>query len=577
MRIVEVKAEGFRGLEEDHFQLDYLTVFSGGMGIGKTSRLLAILYGLTGSAPSGINLDDMINVNSDYMWVKTEVEIDGKSYTLERGKRREHATTLSTDIEEMPKLSENMYIEGREIATLFLGAPTEKTFRIDSLLGLSHYNQIASEISTSYIERRIEDMVKMHEELQQVSTIKDKLVKAEEELNQLSKDLEKVSKDLNIEGKRHAWAEEIKRRAKEYSQIKSEIQSKQSIIKDNKNLISALPKFSPKLEEKFNELKARYDASQKRAAFLEAVMQVLDLGGKKLEEIPTCPVCGALISSVALTKFRHYDDEYRRIIGEVTQLEVELDAKQKNLQNTKTNEEKIRVLQSQIERLECEISGIAINEISPEEVKNAEATLDRHNQLIQKEREIRIRKNSLEEQVTTFRSIFRRIKQETVTEIDSKIARLSVLKDRIQRIKTNLILTLSETRVIQLDNLRSSFRETFRRIYPYKRLADIDFETIQIRGKEIMQVKGKVNDRWIHPNQMSTGENVALSFALLFSANKLETSPILLLDEPEEGLDENGVIGLADVLKNLKPSTQIIVATRNPMLTELLQQKEVAP
>ena len=70
---------------------------------------------------------------------------------------------------------------------------------------------------------------------------------------------------------------------------------------------------------------------------------------------------------------------------------------------------------------------------------------------------------------------------------------------------------------------------------------------------------------------MSTGENVAVSFALLYAINHLEKSPLLLLDEPEEGLDEKGVEGLADVLNNLKASTQIVVATRSPQLARLLQ------
>ncbi|MFQ6134579.1 MAG: AAA family ATPase [Nitrososphaerales archaeon] len=576
MKLNRVEVEGFRGLEKEEFQLDDLTVFSGEMGTGKTSRLLAILYNLTGSAPSGINLDEMINVNSDYMWVKTEGEIDGKSFTVERSKRRERSTTLKTDLEELPKLSENIFIEGREIATLFLGAPTEKTFRIDTLLGLSRYNQAASEISTAYIERRIEDLKKIREELNQASTVKESLVRAEEELKRVSEERSKVSEELKTEAEKYAWAEETTGRAEESSRKNVEIQSKQSLVKDYEDQIASLPKSSPELEETVNELKARYDASQKRVAFLEAVMQILDLEGRKLDEIPTCPVCGALISTDALEKFRHYDEEYRRIIGEVTQLEVELGSKRETLEKARQSREKIQMLQSQVKRLKDEISSISITAVPTEELKNAEEALNRRGQLTQKARELDIRRSGLEEQVTTYRSLYGRIEQVTVKEVDSKMAKLTELKDRLQRIKTTLIDTLSEARVSQLDSLRASFKETFRRIYPYERLKDVDFETTQIRGREIIQVKGRVNDRWIHPNQMSTGENVAISFALLFAANQLETAPILLLDEPEEGLDENGIQGLADILKNLKQSTQLIVATRNPRLTQLLQPEEVA-
>ncbi len=576
MKLNRVEVEGFRGLEKEEFQLNNLTVFSGEMGTGKTSRLLAILYNLTGSAPSGINLDEMINVNSDYMWVKTEGEINGESFTVERSKRRDRSTTVKTNIEEMPKLSENIFIEGREIATLFLGAPTEKTFRMDTLLGLSQYNQIASEISTAYIERRIEDHKKMREELSQVSTVKENLAKAEEELKRVSEEGVKVSEELKREGERYGWAEDTKRRAEENLRKNAEIQSKQSLVKEYEDQIAVLPTVAAEVEETVSELKARYDASQKRIAFLEAVMQVLDLEGRKLDEIPTCPVCGALISSDALEKFRHYDDEYRRMIGEVTQLEVELGSKSQTLETAKQSREKIQMLQTQVKRLKDEIVQVSIEAVPAEELKNAEDSLNRRNELTQKARELDIRKSSLEEQVTTYRSLYGRMEQVTVKQVDSKIAKLTELKDMLQRIKTTLTDTLSEARVSQLDSLRASFKETFRRIYPYERLKDVDFETTEIRGREIIQVKGMVNDRWIHPNQMSTGENVAISFALLFAANQLETAPILLLDEPEEGLDENGIQGLADILKNLKQSTQLIVATRNLKLTQLLQPEEVA-
>jgi chromosome segregation ATPase len=162
----------------------------------------------------------------------------------------------------------------------------------------------------------------------------------------------------------------------------------------------------------------------------------------------------------------------------------------------------------------------------------------------------------------------------TTAEVDMKIQNLTNLKESLQKIKATLIETLSEARSNQLDNLRSSFKTTFRRIYPYQRLKDIDIETVTVRGRDTIQVKGLAGDRWIRSNQMSTGENVAVSFALLFAANQLEASPILLLDEPEEGLDENGVQGLADILNTLKTTTQIVVATRNTQLTQLLKPEQ---
>jgi predicted ATPase len=87
----------------------------------------------------------------------------------------------------------------------------------------------------------------------------------------------------------------------------------------------------------------------------------------------------------------------------------------------------------------------------------------------------------------------------------------------------------------------------------------------------VLYVKGKVDDTWVYAHQMSTGENVALSFALLLAVNELASSPLLLLDEPEEGLDESGIRGLAEVLRKMKGMTQLLVATRSPLLASLLR------
>jgi len=135
-----------------------------------------------------------------------------------------------------------------------------------------------------------------------------------------------------------------------------------------------------------------------------------------------------------------------------------------------------------------------------------------------------------------------------------------------------MLEALSEARTSHLEKIRGSFKTTFRKIYPYERFVDVDFDTQMIRGKDVMIVKAMVDGKWITSSQMSTGENVALSFALLYAINELEKSPILLLDEPEEGLDENGIRGLADVMRSLSANTQIVLATRNQLLSKLLSR-----
>ena len=151
------------------------------------------------------------------------------------------------------------------------------------------------------------------------------------------------------------------------------------------------------------------------------------------------------------------------------------------------------------------------------------------------------------------------------------LSSLNKFAESLSNIKRSLIATLNEVRTKKIQTLKYYFKELFKKIYPYERISEVDFQTNQIRGKEVLQVKGKVKNFWLYSHQMSTGENVAISFALLFAINKLEYAPLLLLDEPEEGLDTKGIIGFADLLKKMKMNTQLMVATRSPFLASQLK------
>lgn len=571
MKLNRIEVEGFRTLKKESFNLDDLTVFSGEMGSGKTSRLLAILFNLAGSAPSGINLDEMINVDSTYMWVKALGTIGGRSFYIERSKKIDRSTLLKSDREDIPSFSNNIFIEGREISKLFLGAPSEKTLRIDSLLGLSKYSQTASEISTAYLEQRIAYLLDVKNQIQNISELKDNILKVEEELGLVSKNINRISKELLSNSEKYSNSEEVIRKYELFSMNIAEINSKKALINEYEMKIRSIPTIELDNEESINELKAKYDAAQKRVAFLEAVMQILEIEERKVENISTCPVCGALISAKALDKFVHFDKEYRHLMNEMTHLELEWKTLSEKLEKSRKSSTQKELLNEQITKLNKELTGLSIIEVSEDSVLFAKEALNERVVLHQKERELQIRKKSLEEQAKSYKAIYNRIYDKEIINIDTKIDRLVELKERLQRIKGNIIETINEVRVNQIENLRKSFKETFRKIYPYDRFDEIDFESIKNRGKELIQIKAKLENKWIHPNQMSTGENVAISFALLFATNKIESSPILLFDEPEEGLDEKGVLGLGEILKNLKDNIQIIVATRNVKLAEFLR------
>jgi len=570
VKLKRVEVECFRGLVKSKFELDDLTVFSGEMGVGKTSKLLAILYCLTGSAPQGMNLDDMINIDSDHMWVKIEGEHNGQKFIFERSKRTGRPSSFKINIDNLPKVNENIFIDGRDIFRFFLGAPTEKALKIDTLLGLSKFTQVSSEINTNHIERRINDLKNRLEEIAQLTILTEKIRITQSELKQVEEEISIVSNNLYENSEKYSIAEYVKIKADEHYKKNIEIQSKKRLITSIEEQIQSINVDSNRVEETVNELNSKHSASQKRVAFLEAVMQILEIDERKINDVSTCPICGALISPDALDRFRHYDEEYRILIGEITEVEVEIASKRESFEEAVRNKEKKEILTNQLNKLKLELSNVTLEVIQQEDVKNAEDLLNKRNKLKQRALELEIRRNSLKDNLETYRSLHGSLQQITVEEVNIRITNLEKLMIRLSRIKSALVESINEIRTNQISNLKSSFKETFKKIYPYDRLTGVDFENVLVRGKEIIQVKGELGDKWIHPHQMSTGENVAISFALLFAVNQLDNTPIFLLDEPEEGLDENGIKGLVDILKQLKKSTQLLIATRSSMLENSL-------
>jgi DNA repair exonuclease SbcCD ATPase subunit len=562
---------GFRGLIKESILLNDLTVFSGEMGMGKTSRLLAILFGLTNSTLPGLNLDDLINVESDFMWTRIEGVYNNQSFFLERRKKHSQATLTKTDLAGLPKLSGRIFIEGREISKLFVGAPTEKIFKIDSLLGLSVYDQVISEITTSFIDRRIDTFMTLKSDTQQYQIILQKMKQVEEEIDRVDERLLQICQKLASDSSLYNWAEEVWKGLEEYKKKLNEIQNKKSMIERCKAQLASIPAPGKELEDEVKELEARYTAMQKRVAFLEAAMQTLDIQGKKIDEITLCPLCGALISPNALEKFEHYGKEYKEYIRWVTDLESLLEEKRKLFEEMRRGSQRREVFQHQINLLENEISSIQLNTSSTDQWEESNRIIKTRNDLTQERKELEVRKRSLEEQKEAYKSTYNQVQKASISEIEYKIETLKTLGEKLKRIKNALLEAVNETRNERLNSLRASFKETYKKIYPYHRFTDVEFEMISSRGREILQAKAKTSGGWIYSHQMSTGENVAVSFALLYSINHFEKSPILLLDEPEEGLDENGIKGLAEVLRNLKATTQIVVATRSPLLAQILQ------
>ncbi len=540
------------------------------MGSGKTSRLLAILFALTGSTLAGLTLDDMINLNSDRMVVRVGIEKDGKYHKVERSKRRGYSSSLKFLGEPLTlAIDENIYIEGRKISEIFFGAPKEKMLKLDALLGLSDYNLALQEITTAPIDKKLEEFKKHKEDMLRALEYEEKTKKLEEEIKNINSRLDEINSALSSELNSKAWAEEVIKRASESIKIKGEIESKRELIKSYKGQLDSIPKYSENLEEELNELESRYKAMQRRKTYLEGSFQIFDL--ESIDKITNCPLCYSPLSKEKVSEFKQYYNEYKELILKSRDLEEALSIKRKEVEQARKDKERAKWLYSQILSLEAEISSRSFDVINEEDINRAKQVMDRFDRLKKENEELKFKKRTLEEQIRDYTSLKEKFSVYKTYNLDKKLEELEALRDKIVRIKKALEEALREIREEELLKLRDSFRRAFRKIYTYEKFKDADFDLINYKGREVLTLKAKVNESWIRADQMSTGETVALSFALLFSINQIESPSILLLDEPEEGLDDEGIRGLAKVLKDLSNNTQILIATRNNLLAELLK------
>lgn len=563
----------FRGIREAEFTLDDLTVFSGSMGSGKTSRLLAVLFALCGGAPSGLILDDLINTSSDHMSVRVEGYLNGLPFFIERRKRRGGPVAVKTDLPEQLKIDPKIFVDGREVAKLFAGAPSEKALKLNQLLELDKYDQVASEITAAPVERRIQELEKQLSAIKQIDDLRKRDAECAAEIGRSKDRLAALRLKYIMDSSMLKWAEEVKRRAEEAKQTELEMKGKLKLLEQYRSQLRILPEAFEGAEEEMREMEARNDALNRRIAVLEASIQVIDL--QKDMNVQTCPLCNAPLSKEALESFKHLEDEYRKVIDEYNNLQTKLTQKRKEVEEQRRLVEQRRFIEAEVNRLEAEVAQSKVQTVSEADLSKALQLLKEAEEMRREIEVLESRLSSLEAQREAYEAALAQMDSQDATNLEYKIRKLRDLADKLKRIKSSLLDAVNEAKSERLTSVKSQFKDAFKKIYPYERLKDVDLESKVVRAREVLLVKGRVDDTWVYAHQMSTGENVALSFALLLAVNELESSPILLLDEPEEGLDESGIRGLAEVLKKMKTRTQLLIATRSDLLASLLKSEDI--
>lgn len=133
---------------------------------------------------------------------------------------------------------------------------------------------------------------------------------------------------------------------------------------------------------------------------------------------------------------------------------------------------------------------------------------------------------------------------------------------------------------LELEQIEPLLQRIFSTVDPHPSLRVVRFLTKTFRGKgrlwtRLADSSGKVGtDR---PNLvLSSSQLNVLAVATYLALNlSLRTLPlqVVALDDPLQSLDNVNLLGLADLLRRVKASRQVIVSTHDPKLAALLERK----
>ena len=136
--------------------------------------------------------------------------------------------------------------------------------------------------------------------------------------------------------------------------------------------------------------------------------------------------------------------------------------------------------------------------------------------------------------------------------------------------------TMLVSRLLELH--KPLIRSLYRRLQPHPVFTDIDFE-IQEAYKEaelyfkVFSEDGAVNE---YPSTIFSASQLnalAVCIFLALSLHSLGPLSLMILDDPIQSMDDINVLGLCDVIRQLKDNRQLFISTHNEDFYRLLLNK----
>ena len=158
------------------------------------------------------------------------------------------------------------------------------------------------------------------------------------------------------------------------------------------------------------------------------------------------------------------------------------------------------------------------------------------------------------------------------TKIESTLRQLSRLSEAVLEARRNLIQGIVNSNKPLITSL-------YKRLQPHPLFTEIDLEVSSRVYKEaelFLRVKSRDLQSTAYPSTVFSASQLnALAICVFLALNlrSAEAHSLMMLDDPIHSMDDINVLGLSDLLRELKPRRQLFISTHNLSFYRLLLNK----
>lgn len=370
-----------------------------------------------------------------------------------------------------------------------------------------------------------------------------------------------------------------------------------------------------RITKKSQEQRAQMEALQEKLQGLDARDRVVSAAVEYLEATPhlkNCPVCAQGIDPHRV--FRNLKQKVQTgTAKEIQHLQDEIAAAQEDVENLKEaarDDARLRKdLQTATKAVGKALQKLQVVLPEASDLANANPVLEKERERLHKHLE-RLSKvherreaalQAIDDQVDRLRGLHKFLKTEakfeTLSEkkadeaeeddpLQKELQGLLGLQDSLQAISTAITEVAKGLATTAVEGSRESIAAYYRRLcnHPYFDGLRIQTEEKNIRGAlrntyTISTVATRDGKESLASSRLSTGQMncVALSIYLALTNVLTHRLGFIILDDPSQNLDADHKVALARLLKELQTSTQLLIATQDTEMQEILQREFPAP